>query len=92
VEVTAFFYSELRELLGRTEMTVTLSEGSCLQEMIDKLVAELGDKAKSLYPDPDSPFPIMIAVGTKDHRFCGGMSAKLEDGMVVYFIPPAVGG
>ena len=54
---------------------------------------ELEDKAKNnLYPDPDADFPLMVAVGGKEHRFCGGMNAKLGDKTSVYFMPPVMGG
>ena len=93
MEVKVLFHGFLRELIGQGEVIVSLSEGTTLQNLIDQLGQEFGDDLKrSLQPDSQSQFPLIIAIGGSDYRFVGGLESRLADKTSVYFIPPTVGG
>ena len=93
MEVTAFLYGSLRQLVNHNEVKVNLPEGSTLQNLIDKLGEEFGEELRTaLQPELNTSFPLTISVGPQDYRFYGGLTMQLEERIPIYFIPAAVGG
>lgn len=83
----------LNDLFGKKEFEVELPNDSTLDDLITRIGEIYGkEKEAELRPKESAKFPIMISVGNKDHRFFGGMKTPLQEGITVYFMPPAVGG
>jgi molybdopterin converting factor small subunit len=93
VKIRVKVHSHLINIFGSSEFSVTVPEGSNLEDLITHLGQMYGKQAEwELQPKESEPFPLIINVENQDYRFIGGMSAPLRDDITVYFIPPAVGG
>jgi len=93
VKVKVKVYGHLQSLLGIKHFDVDLPNQSTLDDLIIHIGKIYGgEKEKELRPSEGAKFPLMVIVGNKDHRFLDGMQTALAEGMIVYFMPPAVGG
>jgi molybdopterin converting factor small subunit len=93
VKVRVKVYGHLQTLFGEKDFSIDLPYQSTLNDLISYIGKAFGaEKAKELRPAEGTKFPLMIIVGNKDHRFLNGMQTALTDGVIVYFMPPAVGG
>ena len=93
MKVKVKVYGQLQSLFGIKHFDVDLPDQSTLDDLILHIGKTYGgDKEKELRPSEGAKFPLMVIVGNKDHRFSDGMQTALADGVIVYFMPPAVGG
>jgi len=93
VKVKAKIYGHLQNFFNQKEFEVELPDQSTLDNLITRIGEMYGkEKEMELRPRESAKFPLMIIVGNKDHRSLNGMNTSLQDGTVVYFMPPAVGG
>jgi molybdopterin converting factor small subunit len=93
VKVKVKVYGHLQTLFGEKNFSIDLPTSSTLDDLIIHIGKTYGqEKEEELRPSEGAQFPLMIIVGNKDHRFLDGMQTALTDGIIVYFMPPAVGG
>ena len=93
MKVKVKVYGHLQTLFREKHFSIDLPTPSTLNDLIINIGKTYGrEKEKELRPSEGAKFPLMVIVGNKDHRFLDGMQTVLADGMIVYFMPPAVGG
>jgi molybdopterin converting factor small subunit len=93
VKVTVKVYGHLQTLFEEKHFSIDLPPQSTLNDLVIHIGKTYGEeKEKELRPTKGAKFPLMVIVGNKDHRFLNGMQTALSDGVIVYFMPPAVGG
>jgi molybdopterin converting factor small subunit len=93
VKVKVKVYGHLQTLFGEKHFSIDIPDQSTLNDLILHIGKTYGgEKEKELRPAEGAKFPLMVIVGNKDYRFLDGMQTTLTDGVIVYFMPPAVGG
>jgi len=93
VNVQVKVYGHLQTLFGEKHFSIDLPDQGTLNDLIIHIGKTYGgEKEKELRPAEGAKFPLMVIVGNKDYRFLDGMQTALTNGVIVYFMPPAVGG
>jgi len=95
VEVTVKFFTTLREIIGRKEETLELTEDSTLNDLLEKLSQKHGSKvAEYLYDKKAKQVEssLQFLVDGVSVSTLQGVKTKLKNGNVIAIIPPVGGG
>ncbi|MEM4576449.1 MAG: MoaD family protein [Candidatus Nezhaarchaeales archaeon] len=84
----------LKRIIGSSELTLKLKEGSTIRDLIYVLVERYGDELEKLLlkGGDEGKRNIAIFVNGRLIDFIDGDATRLSDGDVVSMIPPAGGG
>jgi MoaD family protein len=92
--ITVRFIGALRNMSGKSKLTVRFDDGIPLREVVKKIVKELPKLKRALIdPDLEDPRPnALILVNGKEISVLKGLETMLEDGDEVVFVPVIHGG
>ena len=85
----------LKQIIGQSEVEISIHEGSSLQELVSLMVERWGTELSSRLFDSDgtSLLPYnRIMVNGRDLTFLDGIKTVLHDQDEIHIIPPVAGG
>ena len=86
---------DLKQILGASEVTLSISEGSTLEELLLIMVDKWGEDLSSRLFDSSSkqilPY-IRIMINGRDIAFLNRLKTEIQDNDQVLILPPAGGG
>ena len=91
--LTLKFIGALRQISGKTQLTVNFREGMLLKELIIKISQEMPQLEKTLSDQlKDSRSNALILINGREISVLNGLETKLNDGDEIVFIPVVHGG
>lgn len=85
----------LKQIIGQSEVQISIQEGSSLQDLLSLMVERLGTELSSRLFESDgiSLLPYnRIMVNGRDLAFLDGIKTVLHDQDEIHIIPPVAGG
>jgi molybdopterin synthase sulfur carrier subunit len=92
--LTLKFIGAMRQISGKTQLTVNFQEGNTLKDLIARLTAEMPQLQK-IFGDTqlgDSRSNSLVLVNGREISVLDGFDTKLADGDEIVFIPVVHGG
>jgi sulfur-carrier protein len=88
------FIGALRHISGKTQLTVSLQESSCVKELLTKLSQEFPSLEKTFNDQQlnDSRSNALILVNGREISVLNGLETKLNDDDEIVFVPVVHGG
>ena len=91
--LTLKFIGALRQISGKTQLTVNFQEGMSLKELVTKISQEMPQLEKTLSDQlNDSRSNALILINGREISVLNGLETKLNDGDEIVFIPVVHGG
>jgi MoaD family protein len=91
--LTLKFIGALRQISGKTHLTVNFQEGMSLKELVTKISQEMPQLQKTLSNQlDDSRSNALVLVNGREISVLNGLETKLNDGDEIVFIPVVHGG
>ena len=91
--LTLKFIGALRQISGKTQLTVNFQEGMSLKDLITKISQEMPLLQKTLSDQlNDSRSNALILINGREISVLNGLETKLADGDEIVFIPVVHGG
>jgi MoaD family protein len=91
--LTLKFIGALRQISGKTQLTVNYQEGMLLKELIIKISQEMPQLEKTLSDQlKDSRSNALILINGREISVLNGLETKLNDGDEIVFVPVVHGG
>jgi len=91
MRVRVQLFGAMRELAGGRDAHFTLSDGACLQDLLDGMQKRFPELMVRLRPSLDTGYVAALVDG-RNAVLAEGMKTALGDGSTVVFVPPAAGG
>jgi MoaD family protein len=93
VPLTLKFIGSLRQISGKTQLTVNFQEGMSLKDLITKISREMPQLDKALSDQlNDSRSNALVLINGREISVLNGLETKLNDGDEIVFIPVVHGG
>ncbi|MCW4024323.1 MAG: MoaD/ThiS family protein [Candidatus Bathyarchaeota archaeon] len=87
------FVGALRQIFGKTPLTINFTEGQSLLSLIAQISQDNPQMKKNLIDQQENPKPhALILVNGKEISVLAGLETTLQDGDEVVFIPITHGG
>jgi molybdopterin synthase sulfur carrier subunit len=90
--LTLKFIGALRQISGKTQLTVNFQEGMSLKDLITKISQEMPQLEKTLSELNDSRSNALILINGREISVLNGLETELNDGDEIVFIPVVHGG
>ncbi len=91
--LTLKFIGALRQISGKTQLTVNFQEGMSLKDLITKISREMRQLDKTFSDQiNDSRSNALVLVNGREISVLNGLETKLNDGDEIVFIPVVHGG
>ena len=91
--LTLKFIGSLRQISGKTQLTVNFQEGMSLKDLITKISREMPQLDKALSDQlNDSRSNALVLINGREISVLNGLETKLNDGDEIVFIPVVHGG
>ena len=92
--LTLKFIGALRQISGKTQLTVNFQEGMSLKELVTKISQEMPQLEKTFSDQQlnDSRSNALILINGREISVLNGLETKLNDGDEIVFIPVVHGG
>ena len=91
--LTLKFIGALRQISGKTQLTVNYQEGMLLKELIIKISQEMPQLEKTLSDQlNDSRSNALVLINGREISVLDGLETKLNDGDEIVFVPVVHGG
>lgn len=85
-------YGDLRNIVGKEELSLNLPEGSTVSHALHKLPEGAMLKEKLMRALKEAQRGVVILVNGRNINFLSGMETKLSSGDVIDLLPLAAGG
>lgn len=93
MEVAVHVFGPLRESVGRKELSYELEDGATVLDAARRVADEYPGTADHLFSESGGlTSAVSATVNERDVRHLDGDGTELDDGDVVRFAPPVVGG
>jgi molybdopterin synthase sulfur carrier subunit len=92
--LTLKFIGALRQISGKTQLTISFQEGVSLKELATKLSREM-PQIEKIFSGPqlnDSRSNALVLINGREISVLNGLETKLNDGDEIVFIPVVHGG
>ncbi|MGA3289052.1 MAG: MoaD/ThiS family protein [Candidatus Bathyarchaeia archaeon] len=87
------FIGALRQISGKTQLTVNFQEGMSIQDLVTKISQEMPRLDKTFSDQlNDSRSNSLILINGREISVLNGLETKLNDGDEIVFIPVVHGG
>ena len=86
---------DLKRILGKREVKISVPENSTLQELLVTMVDTWGEELRSQLFEPNTTTPlshIRLMVNGQDIAFLNRLETVLKDGDEILMLPPVGGG
>ena len=91
--LTLKFIGALRQISGKTQLTVSFQEGMSLKDLLTKISQEMPQLDKTFSDQlNDSRSNALILINGREISVLNGLETKLNDGDEIVFIPVVHGG
>ena len=91
--LTVKFIGALRQISGKTQLTVNFIEGMSLKDLVAKISQEMPQLEKTLSDQlNNSRSNALILINGREISVLNGLETKLNDGDEIVFIPVVHGG
>jgi len=91
--LTLKFIGALRQISGKTQLTVDFQEGMLLKDLIIKISQEMPQLEKTFSDQlNDSRSNALVLINGREISVLDGLETKLNDGDEIVFIPVVHGG
>ena len=91
--LTLKFIGALRQISGKTQLTVNFIEGMSLKDLVAKISQEMPQLEKTLSDQlNNSRSNALILINGREISVLNGLETKLNDGDEIVFIPVVHGG
>ena len=91
--LTLKFIGALRQISGKTQLTVNFQEGMSLKDLVTKISQEMPQLEKTFSDQlNDSRSNALILINGREISVLNGLETKLNDGDEIVFIPVVHGG
>jgi len=91
--LTLKFIGALRQVSGKTQLTVSFQKGMSLKELVTKISQEMPSLQKTLSDQlEDSKSNALVLVNGMEISVLNGLETELNDGDDIVFIPIVHGG
>ena len=91
--LTLKFIGSLRQISGKTQLTLSFKEGMLLKDLITKISPEMPQLEKSFNGQfNDSRSNSLVLVNGREISVLNGLETELKDGDEIVFIPVVHGG
>ncbi len=91
--LTLKFIGSLRQISGKTQLTVNFQDGMSLKDLITKISLEMPQLDKALSDQlNDSRSNALVLINGREISVLNGLETKLNDGDEIVFIPVVHGG
>ena len=91
--LTMRFIGALRQISGKTQLTVDFQEGISLKDLVAKISQEMPQLEKTLGDQlSNSRLNSLILINGREISVLNGLETKLNDGDEIVFIPVVHGG
>ena len=91
--LTLKFIGALRQISGKTQLTVNFQEGMSLKDLITKISREMPQLDKTFSDQlNDSRSNALVLINGREISVLNGLETKLNDGDEIVFIPVVHGG
>ena len=91
--LTVKFIGALRQISGKTQLTVNFTEGMSLKDLVAKISQEMPRLEKTLSDQlNNSRSNALILINGREISVLNGLETKLNDGDEIVFIPVVHGG
>ena len=94
MSITVRFVGSLRNIIGKSKITLNIDEKITLKELIGLIVEEFPQAKRTLIdPELEDPRPnALIIVNDREISVLNGLETVLKDGDKVVFVPVSHGG
>jgi molybdopterin synthase sulfur carrier subunit len=93
VPLTLKFIGSLRQISGKTQLTVDFQDGMSLKDLITEISREMPQLDKALSDQlNDSRSNALVLINGREISVLNGLETKLNDGDEIVFIPVVHGG
>lgn len=84
----------IRDILGKGEVEVSLSEGGTLRDLLDLMIEKCGAKLASQILDAEGRVlrHTRVMINGQDIAFLNGLDTRLRERDEVLILPPVAGG
>jgi MoaD family protein len=91
--LTLKFIGALRQISGKTQLTVNFQEGMALKDLITEISQEMPQLEKTLSDQlNDSRSNALVLINGREISVLDGLETKLNDGDEIVFVPVVHGG
>ena len=91
--LTLKFIGALRQISGKTQLTVNFQEGMSLKDLVTKISQEMPQLEKTFSDQlNDSRSNALVLINGREISVLNGLETKLNDGDEIVFIPVVHGG
>ena len=91
--LTLKFIGALRQISGKTQLTVNFQEGMSIQDLVTKISQEMPQLDKTFSDQlNDSRSNALVLINGREISVLNGLETKLNDGDEIVFIPVVHGG
>ena len=91
--LTLKFIGALRQISGKTQLTVNFQEGMSLKDLVTKISQEMPQLEKTFSDQlNDSRSNTLVLINGREISVLNGLETKLSDGDEIVFIPVVHGG
>ena len=91
MQLTVKAFALLKERLGTGQVIVELKEGATLGDLIRTLASKYGRDLENILLTDDGALADEVVVSLNDNKV-DNADAKLDEGSIIFFIPPLSGG
>ena len=91
MQLTVKAFALLKERLGTGQVVVELKEGATLGDLIRTLASKYGHDLENILLTDDGALADEVVVSLNDNKV-DSADAKLDEGSIIFFIPPLSGG
>jgi molybdopterin converting factor small subunit len=94
MRVRVKLYGQLKILAKEEKIDLPLPQDATLRDLLGRLGEKYGPELKEKLKVDYQAYipPLLIWIGGRDHRFCGGLDRILKEEDTIDLLPPAVGG